>query len=408
MSHRMRYFFFRLKKPRRFQIFYYKGARFRARKRAVFFRTVFVERAVGIQNIYDFKIVALPDLPVVRVVGGRDFYHSRAEFFIDVGIRDERNNAVSERKAELFSDNRFVAFVFRIDGNRRVAEQGFRARRCNFYARRAVGRGTVCKLVPNMIHRAVGVRVINFIVGKRRAAARTPVDQIMSLIDEFALVQRNEDFSHGFGKSLVQRKAFSVPVCRIPELSLLFDNRLVMVVFDRPCPLKEFFTSQVIPALAFFFERALDDVLRRNARVVGSRYPQRVVAFHAVIAHDNVLQRVVQSVSDVENTRNVRRRDNDGIQRFFAVGGIFIRFVQRKGGIRRGLKASAFFPFIINTFFKIFRIVGFFKFNSVHAPDYSELQWLVKAFTVILNFHLWAMEKCLSKLRHNFVYKLSI
>ena len=259
-------------------------------------------------------------MPVVRVMGGRDFYHSRAEFFIDIRIGNERDDAVRERKTEFFSDNRFVAFVFRVDGNRRVAEQGFRARRCNFYARRAVGRGAVCKLIPNMIHRAVCVRVVNFIVGKRRAAARTPVDQILSLVDEFALVQRNEDLAHGFGKSFIHRKALSVPVSRIPKFPLLFDNRLVMVVFDRPCPLKEFFASQVVPALAFFFERALDDVLCCNARVVGSRYPQRVVAFHAVIAHDNILQRVVQSVPDVENPRNVRRRNNNGIQRLFTVG----------------------------------------------------------------------------------------
>ena len=248
-----------------------------------------------------------------------------------------------------------------------------------------------------MIHRAAGVRVVNFIVGKRRAAARTPVDQILPLVDEFALVQRNEDLAHGFGKSFIHRKALPVPVSRIPKFPLLFDNSRMMVVFDRPCPLKEFFAPQVVPAFAFFFERALDDVLRRNARVVGSRYPQRVVAFHAVIAHDNVLQRVVQSVSDVENARNVRRRNNDGIQRLFTVDRIFIRFVQRRGGIRCRLKAPAFFPFIINTFFKIFRIVGFFKFNSVHAPDYSELQWLVKAFTVILNFHLRTMKKMLVK-----------
>ena len=84
VSHRMRYLFFRLKESRLFQIFYYKDARFGTRKRAVFFRTVFIECAVGIQNIYDFKIVALPDLPVIRVMSGRDFYHSRAEFLIDV------------------------------------------------------------------------------------------------------------------------------------------------------------------------------------------------------------------------------------------------------------------------------------------------------------------------------------
>ena len=58
-------------------------------------------------------------------------------------------------------------------------------------------------------------------------------------------------------------------------------------------------------------ERLLDDVLRRDARVVVARLPERVEAAHAVPADEHVLQGAVQRVADVQPAGDVRRRHAD-------------------------------------------------------------------------------------------------
>ena len=153
--------------------------------------------------------------------------------------------------------------------------------------------------------------MFDFVVRKRGAAAGTPVDKIMPAIDESAFIERYEHVAHRARKSFVHRKALAIPIGTVAELPLLFDDRRMVIVFYRPRALEKFFAAYVVPRCAFFFKRALDDVLRRDTRVIGARHPQRVVAFHAVIAHDDVLQRIVETVSDVQNTRHVRRRNDD-------------------------------------------------------------------------------------------------
>ena len=61
---------------------------------------------------------------------------------------------------------------------------------------------------------------------------------------------------------------------------------------------------------------ALDDHLRRDAGVVGSRLPQHVAAAHALEAHENILQRIVERVPHMERARHVRWRDYDRIGAF--------------------------------------------------------------------------------------------
>jgi hypothetical protein len=49
--------------------------------------------------------------------------------------------------------------------------------------------------------------------------------------------------------------------------------------------------------------------------VVGSGEPKGTVSAHSLVADENVLESVVKGVSHVELTRDVGRRDNDGIGR---------------------------------------------------------------------------------------------
>src|SRR5208337_2802332 len=60
-------------------------------------------------------------------------------------------------------------------------------------------------------------------------------------------------------------------------------------------------------------ELALDDHLRRDARVVRAGLPEHVLALHARVTRQNVLQRVVERMAHVQIAGDVRRRNDDGI-----------------------------------------------------------------------------------------------
>ena len=69
--------------------------------------------------------------------------------------------------------------------------------------------------------------------------------------------------------------------------------------------------AEVVAALALFREFALDHVLRGDSGVVGARLPQRVVALHPARAHDNVVQRDVQRMAEMQLAGDVGRRNYD-------------------------------------------------------------------------------------------------
>ena len=61
----------------------------------------------------------------------------------------------------------------------------------------------------------------------------------------------------------------------------------------------------------FFFERLDDLDLGCDAGMVRSGLPERIVALHPLKPDQNVLHRVVQRVSHMELTRDIRGRDHD-------------------------------------------------------------------------------------------------
>jgi hypothetical protein len=63
---------------------------------------------------------------------------------------------------------------------------------------------------------------------------------------------------------------------------------------------------------ALALEVALDHHLGGDAGMVHADHPQRVLALEAGVADENVLERVVESVADVQRTGDVGRRDDDG------------------------------------------------------------------------------------------------
>ena len=67
--------------------------------------------------------MALPDLEVVGVVGRGDLDQAGAELAVDVGVGDDRDEAVGQRQLDALSDEGLIALVVGIGRDGGIAEQ---------------------------------------------------------------------------------------------------------------------------------------------------------------------------------------------------------------------------------------------------------------------------------------------
>ena len=75
--------------------------------------------------------------------------------------------------------------------------------------------------------------------------------------------------------------------------------------------LDEVLAAEVGALTALALELALDHHLGGDAGMVGADHPQRVLALQPRVAGQDVLQRVVERVADMERAGDVGRRDDD-------------------------------------------------------------------------------------------------
>ena len=97
-------------------------------------------------------------------------------------------------------------------------------------------------------------------------------------------------------------------------------------------------------------ELAFHHDLRGDARVVGARLPQRVVALHAVVARERIHQGLVEAVAHVQRAGDVGRRQLDAEILFF-------------GDVESGLEITGVFPGGIPAGFDVFRVKTFCEFH---------------------------------------------
>ena len=116
---------------------------------------------------------------------------------------------------------------------------------------------------------------------------------------------------------------------------------------------EEFFPAYVLFCESLFFH-LLDDLhLRSDGSVVAAGQIQSGIALHSFEADQRVDDRIVERVPEVELTRDIGGRNDDGKRDLgrlhFRAEIIFIR------------------PLLIKPVFKIFRIVSLLHFHNVHS-----------------------------------------
>ena len=160
---------------------------------------------------------------------------------------------------------------------------------------------------------------IDFDVGDRGLARRTPVHDRQIAIDQTVLVQLDEDVAHRAGEAFVEREAQPSPVGGGPEAFELFDDLVAVFLLPLPHALDEFLASKADARDALAGQVAFDHQLRGDTRMICPGKPERVEAAHPLPPHDDVLQCIHEGVADMQAASDVRRRNDDGKLRPLAV-----------------------------------------------------------------------------------------
>ena len=75
----------------------------------------------------------------------------------------------------------------------------------------------------------------------------------------------------------------------------------------------ELLAAEGVAVRALLGQLALDHVLGGDPGVVGAGHPEHVVALHAPVAAEDVLEGVVEGMAHVQDAGDVGRRDDDGV-----------------------------------------------------------------------------------------------
>src|SRR6266849_6746026 len=304
-AHRMPMRFHLCNQPLRFEVYDYAFAAFLAREALVWpGRGVHPRTRIHHGNLRE--IMSPPDLEVVRVMRRRDLDRAGTEFAIHRCVRDYRDLAPKQREPHCFSNHPAITLVIGIHRDCSVTEHRLGPRRRDRYRARSIS-----ERIADIPKAARHIFVIDFEVGDRSLASRTPVDQPPVAIDEPLVVERHEGARDGARKSRIECEALAAPVARRAQPPQLMEYLAAVRLAPFPYALDEALAPELMAVLPFFRELALDHVLRRDSGVIGSRQPQRVVALHPARAHDHVVQRDVERMPEMELAGNIGRRDYD-------------------------------------------------------------------------------------------------
>ncbi len=163
---------------------------------------------------------------------------------------------------------------------------------------------------------ALHFRLQHFEIGDRGVQHGVPIDETLVLIDQPLAIELDEHLQHRARKPFVEREPLARPVAGGPQPLQLLDDDPAQLGLPLPDALEKFLAAHLAAArLLAFHQLALDHHLRRYAGVIGAGLPQHILALHARVTRENVLQRVVERVPHMQRARDIGRRNDDGIGR---------------------------------------------------------------------------------------------
>ena len=275
--------------------------------------------AVGTNHQCQRQLMALRHFVVGGIVGGSDLDAAGAELGIDRIIRDDGEPTVLEGEEAMPADQGLVAGIGRVHGHGLVPEHRFGA-----------GGGHDDECVRSRLALVVQQRVFevpqaaallghdHLLVGECRAGRGIPIHHPSAAIDESFAVEVHEDPLDAAGILGIHGESFARPVARGAEPFQLLDDDAAVLFLPVPDATEEGFAAEIVAVTdgALFLEGFLDHGLGGDAGVVGAGQPEDLFAFHARLARKDILDRIVQHVTEREDTGDVRGRNDDGVGGF--------------------------------------------------------------------------------------------
>jgi hypothetical protein len=269
---------------------------------------VLVERAVRVHDRDDLQAVTLADLEVDRVMAGRHLQRARTGLNAHGGVADDRDQPAVRRHDRALADQAGVARILRVHGDRRVRGDRLRTRGGDDDV---TPDGRAVHLRDRVAHvpeRAGLVLVLHFDVGDRGTAVHAPVDEALGAVDQAVAVEVLERRADGLLTLLVHRERLAAPVRGGTQAPVLGGDAVAATAHELPGAVEELVPPDVVAADALARQVALDDRVHGDGGMVHAGQPERVVAKHAVPAHQRVLHGVREGVPHVQLTGEVGRR----------------------------------------------------------------------------------------------------
>ena len=154
-------------------------------------------------HIQHGQVVALRHLEVIGVMRRRDLHNTGTERAVHIIIRNHRDLAVHQGEHHGLADQGLIAFVSRIDRDCGIAQHGLGTCRRNNHFASTGYRVTDMPQVADRIH------VFALFIRERGMAARTPVHNIVSAINQPFFVKTAEDFGDGLAQPLIHGEALA-------------------------------------------------------------------------------------------------------------------------------------------------------------------------------------------------------
>ncbi len=292
----------------RFEVSHDDFARLETIHAAIFFGRFIADPGIQGQDADHSQFVSLTHRIVIEVVRGRDLDHARAEFLVHIVVGDDGNFTLAQGEFNGLADQVAVAFIFRVHHHSHVAQQRLGAGGGDGKIGQAMQGVRHAEWIADVIHETVFFFLHHFQIGYGGMQFRIPVHQALAAIDQALVEKAHEGFSHRPGQALIHGETLARPVGGGAQPAHLTRDTVAGVLFPFPDFFDEFFPAQIMARNALCIQLAFDDDLGRDARVVGARLPQGVVAAHPVIAGQRVHQRLVETMTHVQRAGDIGRR----------------------------------------------------------------------------------------------------
>ena len=207
-----------------------------------------------------------------------------------------------------------MALVIRVHADGGIGHDGLRTGGCDHEILVGGIPLPVGDIVTEMIEMALGVLVDDFVVTHGGQGLGIPVDHPDPLVDPSLLVEIDERIDNRLGKSRFHGKTGTVPVAGGPEFPKLFQDDAAVLLLPFPGVFQELLAREVVLGDAHRLEFRHHLGLGSDGGVVRTRHPAGVLAMHAGVADQDVVQGVVEHVTHMEDPRHVGRRNHDRIR----------------------------------------------------------------------------------------------